>query len=90
MRISPRRRHPGRPDWQDRDPALIDAHNHIGLTNVRERTNSKDNYTRENLIDHLERSAYHGVAVSMSLGLEYDEELAFRLREEEIPNAALL
>ena len=70
-------------------PALIDAHNHIGLTNVRERTNSKDNYTRENLIDHLERSAYHGVAVSMSLGLEYDEELAFRLREEVIPNAAL-
>ena len=70
-------------------PALIDAHNHIGLTNVRERTNSKDNYTRENLIDHLERSAYHGVAASMSLGLEYDEELAFELREEVIPNAAL-
>ncbi len=70
-------------------PALIDAHNHIGLTNVRERTNSKDNYTRENLIDHLERSAYHGLSVSMSLGLEYDEELAFALREEVIPNAAL-
>ena len=70
-------------------PALIDAHNHIGLTNVRERTNSKDNYTRENLIDHLERSAYHGLAASMSLGLEYDEELAFELREEVIPNAAL-
>ena len=70
-------------------PALIDAHNHIGLTNVRERTNSKDNYTRENLIDHLERFAYHGVAASMSLGLEYDEELAFELREEVIPNAAL-
>ena len=70
-------------------PALIDAHNHIGLTNVRERTNSKDNYTRENLIDHLERSAYHGLSVSMSLGLEYDEELAFEMREEVIPNAAL-
>ena len=70
-------------------PALIDAHNHIGLTNVRERTNSKDNYTRENLIDHLERSAYHGLSVSMSLGLEYDEELAFALRDEVIPNAAL-
>ena len=70
-------------------PALIDAHNHIGLTNVRERTNSKDNYTRENLIDHLERFAYHGVAASMSLGLEFDEELAFELREEVIPNAAL-
>ena len=70
-------------------PALIDAHNHIGLTNIRDGTNSKDNYTRENLIDHLERSAYHGVAVSMSLGLEHDEALAFQLREEVIPNAAL-
>lgn len=70
-------------------PALIDAHNHIGLTNIKDGTNSKDNYTRENLIDHLERSAYHGVAASMSLGLEYDEELAFQLREEVIPNAAL-
>ena len=70
-------------------PALIDGHNHIGLTNVKERTDSKDNYTRENLIDHLERYAYHGVAATMSLGLEYDEELAFRLRDEVIPNAAL-
>lgn len=70
-------------------PALIDGHNHIGLTNVKERTNSKDNYTRENLIDHLQRYAYHGVAAAMSLGLEYDEELAFQLRDEVIPNAAL-
>jgi len=69
-------------------PALIDGHNHIGLTNVKERTNSKDNYTRENLIDHLERSAYHGLAASMSLGLEQDEGLAFQLRNEVIPNAA--
>ena len=70
-------------------PALIDAHNHIGLTNVRDGTNSKDNYTRENLINHLQRFAYHGVAASMSLGLEFDEELAFRMRDEVIPNAAL-
>ena len=70
-------------------PALIDAHNHIGLTHVRDGTNSKDHYTRANLVDHLERSAYHGIAASMSLGLEYDEELAFQLRDEVIPNAAL-
>ena len=70
-------------------PALIDGHQHIGLTNVNDGTNSKDNYTRETLIEHLERSAYHGVAATMSLGLEFDEALAFELAEEVIPNAAL-
>ena len=70
-------------------PGLIDAHNHIGLTNVKDGTSSKDNYTRENLIDHLRRFAYHGVVASMSLGLEFDEALAFRMRDEVIPNAAL-
>ena len=66
-------------------PALIDAHQHIGLTNVKDGTHSKDNYTRANLVEHLERSAYHGVAATMSLGLESDEALAFELR-----NAVLL
>ena len=70
-------------------PALIDAHQHIGLTNITDGTSSKDNYTRKNLIEHLERSAYHGVAATMSLGLEADEALAFQLRDETIPNAAL-
>ena len=70
-------------------PALIDAHQHIGLTNVKDGTNSKDNYVRETLVEHLEWSAYHGVADTMSLGLEFDEELAFQLRDEVIANAAL-
>ncbi len=69
-------------------PALIDAHQHIGLTNVKDGTNTKDNYTRANLLEHLERSAYHGVAATMSLGLESDEALAFQLRDAVIPNAA--
>ena len=69
-------------------PALIDAHQHLGLTNVRDGSHSKDNYTRANLIEHLERSAYHGVAATMSLGLEFDEPLAFELRDAVIPNAA--
>ena len=68
--------------------AFIDAHQHIGLTNIKNGTHSKDNYTRHNLIEHLQRSAYHGVAVTMSLGLEADEALAFRLRDEEFSNAA--
>ena len=70
-------------------PALIDAHQHIGLTNIGDGTHSKANYTRENLVDHLERMAYHGVAATMSLGLESDEPLAFQLRDEVLPNAAL-
>jgi imidazolonepropionase-like amidohydrolase len=36
-------------------PALIDGHNHIGLVNERDGTNKKENYTRENLVDQLER-----------------------------------
>ena len=69
-------------------PALIDAHQHIGLTNVKDGSHSKANYTRANLIEHLERSAYHGVAATMSLGLEFDEPLAFVLRDAVLPNAA--
>jgi len=70
-------------------PALIDAHQHIGLTSVKDGTNLTENYTRENLVEHLERTAYHGLAATMSLGLEFDEPLAFQLRGEVIPNAAL-
>ena len=69
-------------------PALIDAHQHIGLTNVKDGSHSPDNYTRANLVEHLERSAYHGVAATMSLGLEFDEALAFELREAMLPGAA--
>ena len=70
-------------------PALLDAHQHIGLTNVKAGTNRTENYTRENLVEHLERTAYHGGAATMSLGLEFDEPLAFELRDDVIPNAAL-
>jgi imidazolonepropionase-like amidohydrolase len=69
-------------------PALIDGHNHIGLINERDGSNSKANYTRDNLIDQLERYTYHGVAAALSMGLEADEELAYQLRDEIIPNAA--
>ena len=69
-------------------PALIDGHNHIGLVDMRDGSNSKTNYTRENLVDQLERYAYFGVAAALSMGLEADQELAYRLRDELIPNAA--
>ena len=69
-------------------PALIDAHQHIGLTDVKAGTTHQDHYTRANLVEHLERFAYHGVAATMSLGLEADETLAFALRDEPIPGVA--
>src|SRR4030095_2371151 len=69
-------------------PALIDGHNHIGLVNERDGSNSKANYTRENLIDQLERYAYYGVAAALSMGLEADQELAFDLRDAVLPGTA--
>jgi imidazolonepropionase-like amidohydrolase len=69
-------------------PALIDGHNHIGLVDIRDGSNRKANYTRENLTDQLERYAYYGVAAALSMGLEADPELAYQLRDELVPNAA--
>jgi imidazolonepropionase-like amidohydrolase len=69
-------------------PALIDGHNHIGLVNEHDGSNSKANYTRDNLIDQLERYAYYGTAATLSMGLEADQELAYQLRDEVIPGAA--
>jgi len=40
------------------------------------------------LTDQLQRYAYYGTAAAMSMGLEADEELALKLRDEVIPNAA--
>ena len=69
-------------------PTLIDGHNHIGLVNEKDGSNKKANYTRENLIDQLQRYAYYGTAAAMSMGLEADQELAYKLRDEIIPNGA--
>jgi imidazolonepropionase-like amidohydrolase len=69
-------------------PALIDGHNHIGLVNEKDGSNKKANYTRDNLIDQLQRYAYYGTAAAMSMGLEANEDLALKLRDEVIPNAA--
>lgn len=69
-------------------PSLIDGHNHIGLVNEKDGSNSKANYKRENLIDQLERYAYYGVSAALSMGLEADQELAYQLRDEVIPSAA--
>jgi len=48
-------------------PAKVDVHAHLGYENVVEGTTSKENFTRENLIDHLERYAYLGFSAALSI-----------------------
>ena len=47
---------------------LFNIHSHVGYENVPDNTQLKKNYTRENLVDHLERYAYTGHAITMSRG----------------------
>jgi len=81
-------------------PALVDLHGHIGYQNIVEGTMSKSTYTRENLIDHLERLAYNGVGATVSIGDLEDRSdmhggrthwggVPLQVRKEVIPNAAL-
>jgi imidazolonepropionase-like amidohydrolase len=60
-------------------PALIDAHSHIGY--MRNLTSGPQNYTRENILDHLYRFAYFGIAASQAMGSDFGE-LPFQLRDE--------
>jgi len=68
-------------------PGIVDAHGHPGFLDMVTGTMSKENFTRENYIDHLERYAYYGVVAVISTGTDFGD-LAFKLREEQIPNAA--
>jgi imidazolonepropionase-like amidohydrolase len=70
-------------------PAIVDAHGHPGFLDAVTGELSKANFTRENYIDHLERYAYHGIAATISTGTDMGE-LAYQLRTEIIPNAALI
>jgi imidazolonepropionase-like amidohydrolase len=69
-------------------PALVDAHSHLGYTDVRTGTTSAASYTRDNLVDHLRRYAYYGIAATWSLGLDRGE-LPYELRATPAPGAAL-
>jgi imidazolonepropionase-like amidohydrolase len=69
-------------------PALVDAHSHLGYTDVRTGDTSSTHYTRENLTDHLRRYAYYGIAATLSLGLDRDD-LPYELRARPVDGAAL-
>lgn len=57
-------------------PTIIDTHKHLAGT-------------RDTLLDQLQRFAYHGVGVAVSLGQDAGD-LAFQVRGETIPDAARL
>jgi imidazolonepropionase-like amidohydrolase len=69
-------------------PALIDAHSHLGYTDVRTGTTASSSYTRDNLLDHLRRYAYYGIAATLSLGLDRGD-LPYELRANPAPGTAL-
>ncbi len=48
-------------------PAKVDLHGHLGYENVVAGTTAKENFTRENLTDHLERFAYMGFSGVVSI-----------------------
>ncbi len=81
-------------------PTLVDLHGHLGFQNVPAATMSKEMFTRENLIDHLERLAYHGISGVVDIADLVDRsdlhggrtnwgDVPLRMRTETVPGAAL-
>jgi len=81
-------------------PTMVDLHGHIGFQNVAEGTMSKEMYTRENLIDHLQLLAYNGVGAVVGVGDLVSRsdlhggrtnwgDVLLRVRDEVVPGAAL-
>ena len=81
-------------------PTLVDMHGHLGFQNLAQGTMSKESFTRENLIDHLQRFAYVGVGAIIGVGDLVDRsdmhggrtkwgDVPLRVRNETIPGAAM-
>ena len=60
-------------------PALVDGNSHIGY--MKNMTSGAQNYTRDNILDHMRRFAYFGVAASQAMGTDFGE-MPFQLRDE--------
>jgi imidazolonepropionase-like amidohydrolase len=60
-------------------PAMVDAHAHIGY--MRGLSSGPQNYTRENILDHMRRYAYFGVAAGMAMGSDFGD-LPYAVRDE--------
>ena len=70
-------------------PAIVDSHAHLGWEVVKTGAIGTETYTQENLIDHLTRAAYYGVALTQNLGIDPGE-AAYDVRANPIPGVALL
>ncbi len=70
-------------------PALIDAHTHLGWTIVSDGRIDKDTYSKENLIDHLQRLAFYGVAATFNMGTDPGD-VIYQVRADPVPGAALI
>jgi len=81
-------------------PAKVDLHGHIGFQHDVDGTMAKEYYTRENLVDHLQRLAYYGFSAIIGIGDLVDRSdlhggrtnwgsVPLRVRDEIIPGTAL-
>ena len=61
-------------------PMLVSSHGHVGYQ--RGLSYEAENYTRANLIDHLNRYAYYGVGTILSLGTDAGS-IAFEIRSDQ-------
>src|SRR6266545_1483461 len=61
-------------------PTLVDAHLHVGYENMN--SWQAENYTRENVIDTLERLAYYGVGAVFSTGTDPND-LALQIQRDQ-------
>jgi imidazolonepropionase-like amidohydrolase len=81
-------------------PTKVDLHGHIGYQHDWDGTMAKEYFTRENLVDHLQRLAYFGISATVGIGDLVDRsdlhggrtkwgDVPLRVRNEIIPGAAL-
>jgi len=69
-------------------PALVDTHTHLGWAIIKTGRIDKDTYSKENLIDHLHRLAYYGVAATQSMGIDPGD-TPYEVRANPVADAAL-
>jgi imidazolonepropionase-like amidohydrolase len=61
-------------------PAIVNPHGHIGY--LKGAAAVRENFSRENVLDHLRRLAYYGVSVFQSLGTDRDD-IELGIRDEQ-------
>jgi imidazolonepropionase-like amidohydrolase len=81
-------------------PAKVDLHGHFGYQHDVDGTMAKEYFTRDNLVDHLQRLAYYGFSATIGIGDLVDRSdlhggrtnwgnVPLRVRDEINPGAAL-